>query len=140
MNVLSGSPWLLTDERDEDILACLQFYADGRADIVLTDTWYSLQGEFFRLNAREDQAPDAVRLAAASESWSSWTGGSGEQNSARIGDYALSLIQLPGEQILSLYQIGDTGSLGLLLPGCSEEDSAFYFHRYMGATPIIPVG
>ena len=74
------------------------------------------------------------------ESWSSWIGGSGERDSDRIGDYALSLIQLPGEQILSLYQIGDSGSLGLLLPGCTEEDTAFYFRRYMGATPLVPVG
>ena len=140
MNVLSGQPWLLVDDTGRDILACLQIYADGKADIVLTETWYSLQGEFFRLNAREDQAPDAVRFTAGSESWSSWIGGSGERDSDRIGDYALSLIQLPGEQILSLYQIGDSGSLGLLLPGCTEEDTAFYFRRYMGATPLVPVG
>ena len=140
MNVLSGSPWLLTDGTDQDILACLQIYKDGRADIVLPDTWYSLQGEFFRLNAREDEAPDAVRYTAGSESWSEWIGGSDDRDTDRIGDYAFSLVQLPGEQILSLYQIGGAGSLGLLLPGFAEEDTAFYFRRYMGATPIVPVG
>ncbi len=140
MNVLSDRPWLLTDDTGQDILACLLFYADGRADIILRDTWYSLQGQYFRLNAREDQAPDAVTFTAGTDVWSTWTDGSEDGKTVRIGDYALSLIQLPGEQILSLYQIGDRGSLGLMLPGSTEEDTAFYFRRYMGATPIVPVG
>ena len=138
MNVLTGSPWLLTDDRGKDILACLLFEEDGKMDIILMDTWYSLMGEFFRMDGKEDQVPDAVRFTADPEGLEEWSDGNGKP--VRIGDYAYSLLQLPGEQILSLYQIGETGRLGRLLPGCTEEDTAFYFRRYMGTTPIIPVG
>lgn len=139
-SVLTGSPWLLTDDRGQDILACLLFYPDGEADIILRDTWYAMQGEYLRLNAAADAAPDGIRFTAHPEGWSEWIDAPDSGKPSVIGDYSLFLTQLPGEQILALVQAGEQGGLGTMLPGFSREDTAFYFRRYMGTTPIVPVG
>ena len=43
ISVLSDRPWVCLDQTNGAILACLLFYPDGETDIVLTDTWYSLE-------------------------------------------------------------------------------------------------
>ena len=67
----------------------------------------------------------------------------GPQNSADpiwLGDYAILLTQLPGQQLLTLQQIGEAGGLGLLLPGIGENEQVFCFRRYLGTTPYTPMG
>lgn len=140
VNVLTGPCWLLTDDADSDILACLQVFGDGETDIILRETWYSMHAEYFRLNAREGEAPDAVRLTAEPAVLEELLGPQKDDDPIWLGDYAILLTQLPGEQLLTLQQIGEAGGLGLLLPGFEENAQVFCFRRYRGTTPYTPMG
>lgn len=140
VNVLTGPCWMLTDETDSDILACLQFMGDSEADIILRETWYSMHAEYFRLNAKEGEAPDAVRLTAEPDALEELLGPQNSADAIWLGDYAILLTQLPGQQLLTLQQIGEAGGLGLLLPGTGETEQVFCFRRYRGTTPYTPMG
>jgi hypothetical protein len=69
-----------------------------------------------------------------------WSGGSSSDEPVWVGDYQIYLVQAPGQQFLTLGQIGDTGDLDLILPDAKDGDMWFGFTRFMGTTPYAPVG
>ena len=140
VNVLTDRTWQYLGDTGEFIRACLQFYRDGETDIILPDTWYSMQAEFFHLETEDYDAPDAMRLYVNPDGFSEWSGTAEADGPVWIGDYQIFLVQTPGQQFLTLCQIGDTGDLDLLLPGAEDGEIWFSFTRYIGTTPYTPVG
>ena len=130
---LRDGNWALLDKTTGELAAAVQFRDYRYLTVCNTDGGFNAFLNFDRYDARPTQAPDLISLEYAEYSENGLQL-PGYTDREMIGDYQLYMIQLDGEQVLTLTQVSEgEGILSVFCPE-ADEGGVFTLHRYKGAT------
>ena len=131
---LRDGNWALLDKASGELVAAVQFRDYRYMTAFNTDGGFNAFLTFDRYDARPTQAPDLIALEYAeySENGLQFPGYADRD---MAGDYQLHMVQLDGEQVLTLTQVSE--GEGILSAFCPEADEGgtFTLHRFRGAAP-----
>ena len=130
---LEDGMWALCDDETGEALAAVRFVDYRTMEIITENAVVPLVLDYDRYMAENDEAPDL--LCITERGWADddsvfeilpdWM-------SVNLGDYAISMIQLDGEQLLTLNQANNgDGALSYIVPG-GEGKYTFHLVRFKG--------
>ena len=132
---LCDGSWALLDRDTAGVVGSVSFHDYRLMNLRSMDFSADAFLDFDRYDARPQQAPDMICLKYSEESGYSW-GIDGVGEGEPIGDYRLYMVQLDGEQVLSLRFVGEGRNiLGELFPE-ADEGGSFTLHRYKGTAEL----
>ncbi len=127
---LRDGNWALCDHSGR-LVASVKFHDYRYMTFFRPDLGFSAFLRFDRYDARPTEAPDLI-LMEYSDLEESGGGLDGYRDRDALGDYQLHMIQLDGEQVLTLTQVSEgDGILGVVCPE-ADEGGVFTLHRYQG--------
>ncbi len=135
VDFLEDGMWIYCDGDTGEALAAVQFKDYRTMQIITEESTVPFYLNYDRYMAEEDETPDIIALAARGYTeddsvWDCLPKGFGSKN---MGDYAISILQLDGEQLLRLSQANNgDGALSYVFPG-GEGKYSFTLIRFKGA-------
>ena len=140
---LCDGDWALFDKDSGELAAAVRFFNYRSMTFTGFETWFDAFLTFDRYDARPTQAPDLMSMEFVG-SFDDGDDGSGLPPGYRYGDaagdYLLHMLQLDGEQILTLTRVSE--GEGVLSAACPEADEGgtFTLHRYKGTAQFEAQG
>ena len=132
VNFLEGTWICLSSQSNEP--AALFTFSDYRSLTVETpeDSWHFYL-EYGRAYAGSDEAPDLIATSAYDDETREKLGGAGAGDRPETGSYLISAVQMYGEQLIRLLQVGGGyAALSEILPGAGDGDVEYSLVRYRG--------
>ena len=128
---LRDGDWALFDRATGELAGAVTFYDYRNLSFRSFEGGFDAFLTFDRFDARPTEAPDVIAM----EYTSFEDGGEalpGYRNGDPAGEYQLHMVQLDGEQVLTLTQISEGD--GIFTAACPEagEGGVFTLHRYKG--------
>ena len=128
---LMDGNWAMLDPATGEPVAAAIFHDYRSATFFDMEQGVGAVVWFDRYDARPTEAPDLLSLVYSDYDDYGWTL-DGYAYGDPLGDYQIYMVQLDGEQILTLTQLSEgTGILSQLFPA-ADEGGAFTLHRFKG--------